>query len=403
MGASWLSAPRGGYAPLVTLNALFLVAQTGAYLNGYVSCRVKRWYSFHKFLVERFLGYLPSSGPGSRRQGSGKAGGSDGVPSPPRSPSSFPPEGQGIKPSATCAGGGAPAGGSAVCQDESKRAYSVQEVVDAMPVVLFLHVVGCGECVPGLDELIAREARVSDCPPEVRKLLFRQNDSTNVKMVRHRVKDALAALETIGLTRTALSGEADESANMPPCVVPDEDGGEGSKAKEATVHSATSLTVRRRVEVVLPSSDGAGGRHSRETFVFEQEEDVDNFWRALAVRSRTHMQTNTYLIKSERGDECDSEDAGDGRCGEAKAGGIGGRGATLFETFPMLLKRKTWNNQAFGDCTAAQRESVTALLKRERMTAMDQVNQRPTRPHPLMARGSCRGAPMKCTVGRGSI
>ena len=366
----------------LTCNPPLLASQTGAFLNGYVSCKVKRWYSFHKFLVESFLGYRPRSeadSSSSRCDRILRGGDSEAVPPPPPSPSTArPPEGQGIK--ATAAVGGHAGGsgekscvrGGAADKDESEMAYTVQEVVDAMPVVLFLHVVGCGECVPELDELLARDAKVSDCPPEVRKLLFRQHDSNAIKMVRHRVKETLAALETIGVTRTALSG--DDQADVALSAPPDEARGEDDKTTEGTVHSATSFTVRRRVAIVLPSSEGHGGRHSKETFVFEQEDDVDNFWRALAVRSRTHMQPNTSFIKPERGDEYNSEDAGDARWGEGEAQGEGGgREVTLFEKFPMLLKRKTWNNLAFGDCTAAQRESVASLLKRERMAAADQV------------------------------
>ena len=87
---------------------------------------------------------------------------------------------------------------------------SVQEIVEAMPVALFLHVVGCGECVPGLVDLIARDALIADCDRDVRKLLFRQDYSTNVKLVRHRIKDTLDSLELIGLISTAF--EEDEVA-----------------------------------------------------------------------------------------------------------------------------------------------------------------------------------------------
>jgi len=348
-----------------------LAWQTGAFLNGYVSCKVKRWYSFHKFLAERFLGYLPTSGAGSGGGRHGMRGDQEQVPPPPPSPTSGAatgrPEGHGIKAGTSSdeLGGGSSVAGAAPGKDGEERSFSVQEVVDAMPIVLFLHVVGCGEYVPGLDELVARDALISDCTAEVRKLLFRQNDSTHTKMVRHRIKETLNALETIGLTRTAFSG--DGGAGAAASAPPREDVGEGSKEKDATVHSATSFVVRRRVGVVLESD---GGRNPVQTFVFDKEEDVDHFWRTLAVRSRSKMQSSA--IKNERADEYDSEDAGEALWNEMAAQRGAGKDMTVFEKFPMLLKRKTWSNLAFGDCTDAQRNSVASFLKRERLAALDQ-------------------------------
>jgi hypothetical protein len=126
------------------------------------------------------------------------------------------------------------------------------------------------------------------------------------------------------------------------------------------------------VDVILGRKDigHRDGRPDIETFVFEREEDVDNFWRAVAVRSRSQMQGS--LVKHERHDDGDSDDAGE-RKGFGAVLGAGGSSVPLFERFPMLARRKTWSNLAFGDCSAAQRDSVTTLLKRQRMAAMDQV------------------------------
>ena len=318
-----------------------LTWQTGAFLNGYVSCKVKRWYSFHKFLVERFLGF--------RSRPDGGNHGSDQVPPPPPSPGA--PPGQGIKKDADA-------------QSGSVSRLSVQEIVEAMPVVLFLHVVGCGECVPGLVDLIARDALIADCDRDVRKLLFRQDYSTNVKLVRHRIKDALDSLELMGLISTAF--EEDEAATAAAVGPgPEKEGGKEGlssvqpKGKESTIHSANSIELLRTVQVAFAEGSAAV---TTEEFVFSCEEDVDNFWRTLAVRSRNQMQN---LIKSE---EVDSDDAAEqtkmqGRAIQNKA--------PIFEKFPALTRRKTWSNLAFGDCTAAQREAVMAFLERENELAQN--------------------------------
>jgi hypothetical protein len=271
-----------------------------------------------------------------------------------------------------------------------------------MPVALFLHVVGCGEHVPGLEDLVLHQRTVGECSADVRKLLFRQHASSNTKMVRHRIRDTLEALDTIGLTVTNLAGEPSQGGvsagtafnavnavtSRPPgpngsaASAGGVEGGEqdtgggsggGAKEKDATVHTATSFVVQRRVDVILGRTDLGhnDGRPDSETFVFEREEDIDNFWRAVAVRSRSRMQGS--LVKHERHDEGDSDDAGE-RKGLGAVLGAGGSSVPLFERFPMLAKRKTWSNLAFGDCTTAQRDSVTTLLQRQRMAAMDQVS-----------------------------
>jgi len=372
-----------------------LAWQTGAFLNGYASCKVKRWYSFHKFLVQRFLGYGPNTAEAALR----REDTADETPAPPPPPGM--PAGQGIKSGALAAdvdtSGKQAAGATA---DGEARAVAVQEVVEAMPVALFLHVVGCGEHVPGLDDLVLHQRTVGECSADVRKLLFRQHASSKqTKMVRHRIRDTLEALDTIGLTVTNLAGEPSQGGVSPDGTAVTSvtsrppgpngsaasaggvEGGEqdtgggsggGAKEKDVTVHTATSFVVQRRVDVILGRKDigHRDGRPDIETFVFEREEDVDNFWRAVAVRSRSQMQGS--LVKHERHDDGDSDDAGE-RKGFGAVLGAGGSSVPLFERFPMLARRKTWSNLAFGDCSAAQRDSVTTLLKRQRMAAMDQV------------------------------
>ena len=358
--------------------------QTGAFLNGYVSCKVKRWYSFHKFLVERFLGYVPMVAAGGTlpEQQSTCA-------QVPQAPRPTPPVGQGLKMGQKIGASAAPEDGREIGE---RRSISVQEMVDAMPVVLFLHVVGCGEHVPGLEELVTSDAIVGSCSADVRKLLFRQHEGNHhTKMVRRRMREAMEALDSIGLLETTLAGEtmpapasahstadagkheqsADTSAAGGAEGGDPEGGGDSMecvKEKDATVHSATSFVVQRRVEVVF---ENEGGRNVTEGFVFDREEDIDNFWRTVAVKSRSHMQPGG-LVKHECNDDYDS-DEGESRGTVHGAGGRWARNAPLFEKFPMLKKRKTWSNLAFGDCTAVQREAVASMLARESMTAADQV------------------------------
>jgi hypothetical protein len=381
------------------------VWQTGAFLNGYVSCKVKRWYSFHKFLVERFLGY----GPGTSEAALGRKDSADETPPPPPPPPlPLPPVGQGIKDGADATDNDLSGKQAAdAAGGRGGGAVSVQEAVEAMPVALFLHVVGCGEHVPGLEELVLQDRTVGECSEDVRSLLFRQHASSNTKMVRHRIRETLEALDTIGLTVTNLAGEPAQGSvpagGAADAIAPElgssstsvgaaaERGeqelgsttGAGAKEKDATVHKATSFVVQRQVDVVFECK---AARPVGETFVFERAEDIDNFWRAIAVRSRSRMQGS--LVKHERLDDGDSDDAGEQQA-LSEARSAGGSNVPLFERFPMLAKRKTWSNLAFGDCTAAQRESVKSLLKRQRMAAMDQVPHAPMLP--LSCRAPCKG------------
>jgi len=337
-----------------------LVMQTGTFLNGYVSCKVKRWLTFHKFLVKHFLGYITKT--------QKAADGSKDVPPLPQSPSAAAedvPEGQGIKKN----------GGEV--EEGSVRGFTMQKAVEAMPVATFLHVVGCGQQLPGLEELVLNDTLVGDCPPDVRQLLFRQN---NMRCgVRHRIRETMEALATIGVISTVFSdnpagaegGAAEGVAGTSDIGGGGLDGGSGGRDEDATVRIATSILVQRNLSVVI---DDQGGRKTQESFVFEREEDIDKFWRTLAIRARNYMQINR--IKPE-GDDYESDDAPDGQGYDRLA--QRGRGEKLQETllqrFPLLKKRKTWSNLAFGDCTATQRDAVTALLKRERMAANDQVTR----------------------------